>query len=144
MGDWLTLVVATQNERKLAEFRALLADLPVRVVSTAEALGSEPTISEAADTFEATARRKALEVCRAPGLTTLAEAVGLEVDALGGRPGPRSERVAHQRSTDAENNAALLQALEEVEDNERVARFRCVLALASPWKGEDVVIAEGS
>lgn len=143
MGDWLTLVIATRNERKLAEFRALLTELPIRVVSAAEALGIDAVVVESAESLEATARRKALEVCRATGLVTLAEASGLEVDALGGRPGPRSERFAHERSTDAENNAALLQALEEIEDNERAARFRCVLALATPWKGDDVVFAEG-
>ena len=64
------------------------------------------------------------------------------MDALGGRPGVRSARFAHERATDAENNAALLRALEEVEEGDRSARFRCVLALASPWSDE-VIIEQG-
>ena len=56
----------------------------------------------------------------------------------------RSARFAHERATDAENNAALLRELEEIEDVGRRARFRCVLALASPWDPEHVEIAEGT
>jgi XTP/dITP diphosphohydrolase len=74
------------------------------------------------------------------GLITIGDDSGLEVDALGGRPGVRSRRFAHERATDAENNAALLREL--TESNGRAARFRCVLALATPFDSE-VITVEG-
>jgi len=79
-------------------------------------------------------------------MLTLADDSGLEVEALGGRPGVRSARFAHDRATDAENNAALLLALAEVEEEHRQARFRCVLALVDPWAvpGAAPTIAEGT
>lgn len=140
----VTIVLATSNEGKASELRALLADLPVQLVTTAEVLGERLTLPEDGDTFEANAVQKAKAICAATRMIALADDSGLEVDALGGRPGVRSARFAHDRATDAENNAALLRALEEAErDDERGARFRCVLALASPWLGEQVKTSEG-
>jgi XTP/dITP diphosphohydrolase len=140
----LTIVLATSNEGKAAELRSLLSDLPVTLLTTADVLGEMLTLPETGDTFEANAVQKAIGICRATRLLALADDSGLEVDMLGGRPGVRSARFAHDRATDAENNAALLRAIEDAErDDERKARFRCVLALASPWWGEQVKTAEG-
>jgi XTP/dITP diphosphohydrolase len=140
----VTIVLATSNEGKAAELRALLADLPVQLVTTAEVLGEKLSLPEDGDTFEANAIQKARAICGATRMVALADDSGLEVDGLGGRPGVRSARFAHDRATDAENNAALLRALEEAErDDERKACFRCVLALASPWQEEVVETAEG-
>jgi XTP/dITP diphosphohydrolase len=144
MTPVLTVVLASSNEGKVAELRALLADLPVQLVTTEDVLGEHLAIKEDGATFEENAIHKAKVVCRATRLPALADDSGLEVTALGGRPGVRSARFAHDRATDAENNAALLRALEETEGREeRSARFRCVLALATPWWGDDVRIAEG-
>jgi XTP/dITP diphosphohydrolase len=144
MDPLLSIVLATSNEGKVAELRALLEDLPVQLVTPVEVLGEALALTEDGDTFEANAIQKARAVCRATRLLSLADDSGLEVDALGGRPGVRSARFAHERATDAENNAALLRAMEEADsDAERGARFRCVLALASPWWGEDVKTVEG-
>ena len=139
----VTIVLATSNEGKASELRALLADLPVQLVTTADVLGEKLILPEDGDTFEANAIQKAQAICAATQMIALADDSGLEVDGLGGRPGVRSARFAHERATDAENNAALLRALEEADrDHERLARFRCVLALASPWLSE-VKTAEG-
>jgi XTP/dITP diphosphohydrolase len=76
-------------------------------------------------------------------MLTLADDSGLEVDALDGRPGVRSARFAHSRATDAENNAALLAALESSpETGGFPARFRCVLALVDPFtnRGEPQLV----
>ena len=100
-------------------------------------------LSEDADTFEGNAERKARHACSLTRMLSLADDSGLEVDALGGRPGVRTARFAHNRATDAENNAALLRELEEINEEARSARFRCVLALSSPWD-PDVHFAEGS
>jgi XTP/dITP diphosphohydrolase len=135
-----TVVLATANEHKVAELRALLGDLPVQLVTMTDVLGEPLPLAEDGATFEENAIHKAREVCRATRLISLADDSGLEVDALGGRPGVRSARFAHERATDAENNAALLRELEEID--ERKAHFRCVLALATPWS-DDVKVAEG-
>jgi len=137
----LTVVLATSNEGKVAELRALLGDLPVELLSAAQVLGKPLSVAEDALTFEENAVAKARAVCQATGMLALADDSGLEVEALGGRPGVRSARFAHERATDAENNAALLSALEDVV--ERAARFRCVLALVSPWDRDRVRVAEG-
>ncbi len=141
MAAVFTVVLATSNEGKLAELRALLHDLPIDLVPYRDVLGQR-TLPEEGDTFEANAVQKARTVCQLTGLFALADDSGLEVDALGGRPGVRSARFAQERATDAENNAALLRALEAVEEGGRAGRFRCVLALASPWDA-GVRVCEG-
>jgi XTP/dITP diphosphohydrolase len=138
----LTVVLATANEHKAAELRALLGDLPLELVTVAELLGEPLELTEDGATFEDNAVHKARAVCSATCLLSLADDSGLEVAGLGGRPGVRSARFAHEHATDAENNAALLRELEEGDDPDRGARFRCVLALASPWSAE-VRLAEG-
>jgi XTP/dITP diphosphohydrolase len=144
MQELLTIVLATSNHGKLLELRALLGDLPVQLRSAAEVLGEQPSIVEDGATFEANALIKARAIARATRTLSLADDSGLEVDALDGRPGVRSARFAHERATDAENNAALLRELSHVEEPERSARFRCVLALVDPWQEADVHVAEGS
>ncbi|MFO7179149.1 MAG: RdgB/HAM1 family non-canonical purine NTP pyrophosphatase [Pseudomonadota bacterium] len=130
-----TIVLASQNEGKLSELRTLLRDLPVRVVGVAEALGRPFAVEETGETFEENAILKAKAVCAATGELALADDSGLEVRALGNRPGVRSARFAHDHATDAENNAALLRELASVPVHARAARFRCVLALADPKRG---------
>jgi XTP/dITP diphosphohydrolase len=140
----LAVVIATKNRGKLSEFRALLGELPIQLVPMGAIDAALSGMEEDADTFEATAMAKAKRVAAATCLITLADASGLEIDALAGRPGVRSTRFAKEGATDAENNAALLAALEDVEDGERTARFRCVLALVDPWADSpEPVVTEG-
>jgi len=141
MKEICTVVLASRHEGKLVELRELLSGLGATFVAARDlgihdSHGREPTLLEEA------AIGKATDVSRATGLIALAEESGLEVDALGGRPGVRSTRYAHERATDAENNAALLRDLEDVQEGDRGARFRSVLALASPWN-DAPVWAEG-
>jgi XTP/dITP diphosphohydrolase len=144
-----TLVVATTNRGKLEELRALLAELPVEVRSVGEVLRDPPHVVEDGETFAANAVKKAKAVAHATMMLTLADDSGLEVDALDGRPGVRSARFAHPRATDAENNAALLAALDTLGDPPEKegfrARFRCVLALVDPFTaGGEPRIVEGT
>ncbi len=83
-------------------------------------------------TFAANARIKAEDLARRTGLPALGDDSGLEVDALGGRPGVRSARYAGEHASDAENTALLLHELRDVPDDARGAAFRCALALAWP------------
>lgn len=137
------LVIATSNRGKLDELRALLADLPLEVDALSERLQEPPQIVEDGATFAENAVKKARACAEATSMLSLADDSGLEVDALGGRPGVRSARFAHDRASDSENNAALLAALEGFADPVASAgatrgfpaRFRCVLALVDPFTG---------
>jgi XTP/dITP diphosphohydrolase len=123
------LLLATNNPGKAAEFRQLLAGCGWEIVAPAE-LGLNVQAEETGQTYAENATIKAVEYARASGLVTLADDSGLEVDALGGRPGPLSARYAGPDRTDPERVQALLQELAGVPDEERTARFRCVIAIA--------------
>lgn len=130
------LLIATGSAHKLAELRALL-DLPaVELLGLAD-VGLNDTAAEEGQTFEENAVAKALHYAGLSGLPTLADDSGLEVDALGGRPGVHTRRYAGSMATDKQNNALMLRELEGVAPAERTARYRCVLAYAAP-------VAEGA
>ncbi|HEV3193340.1 MAG TPA: non-canonical purine NTP pyrophosphatase [Polyangiaceae bacterium] len=144
------LVVATGNRGKLEELRALLSGLALEVQGVGEILAEPPHVVEDGATFAENATKKAIAVARATMMLSLADDSGLEVDALDGRPGVKSARFAHDRATDAENNAALLAQLEALDAVRSAvddpggaglgpqglrARFRCVLALLDPFTG---------
>ncbi|UCE02244.1 MAG: RdgB/HAM1 family non-canonical purine NTP pyrophosphatase [Candidatus Latescibacterota bacterium] len=128
------LFIATRNPHKLREIAALLADLEFELRSGVDA-SDAPEVVEDGVTLEANASKKARELCTWSGLRTLADDSGLEVDALGGAPGVLSARYAGVGCSFADNNRKLLEALAAVADERRTARFRCVMALATP-RGE--------
>jgi XTP/dITP diphosphohydrolase len=129
------LLVATNNEGKLAEFRRLLAGLPVKVVGPQE-IGLELSVPEPHMSYADNARDKALAFARASDRLSLADDSGIEVAALDWGPGPRSARwgnpdVAEAAETGTVDNAGtLLERLDGVTD--RRARMVCWLALADP------------
>ena len=86
------------------------------MTSVHDVLGDVPPVVEDGETFAENAIKKARAAADATLMMALADDSGLEVDALDGRPGVRSARFAHARATDAENNAALLAALESAGD----------------------------
>lgn len=131
------LVIATNNEGKLREFRRLLEPMGVVVLSAKDVLERPFDVDETGDTFAANAELKARALSKATGRAALADDSGLEVDALDGRPGVRSARFAGEHATDSENNRLLLEQLESVPDIDRSARFRCAIALYLP---PDVVV----
>lgn len=147
-----SLVVATNNRGKLDELRHLLANMNVEVLALKDVSKKPIQVVEDGATFEANAVKKAREVAHATMMLTLADDSGLEVDALGGAPGVRSARFAGERATDAENNAALLAALESLDADgvgaragDFKARFRCVLALVDPFvRGGEPMVVEGT
>jgi XTP/dITP diphosphohydrolase len=140
----LAVLLATTNRGKIAELKALLADLPLELLQLSAVLPDFPPIIEDGATFEENALIKARTAGDAAMMVTIAEDAGLEVDALGGRPGVRSARFAKEGATDAENNAELLDSLAEVEDDQRTARFRCVIVLRDPWnETQPEILADG-
>lgn len=125
----MQLLVATRNRDKMKEIGAILADLNLEIVSTADRK-ELPEIVEDAPTVRDNAIKKAVETARVAKMLTLADDTGLEVDALGGEPGVRSARYAGDTASYHENNKKLLAALHGVALEKRAARFRCVVAIA--------------
>lgn len=95
-------------------------------------LGVAGEPEETGETFETNARIKARCAAAATGLPSLADDSGLEVDALGGRPGVRTRRYAGTHATDDDNNVKLLRELAGLSPEHRGARYVCALALALP------------
>lgn len=127
----MRLLIATHNRGKLVEFQELFADLPFELV-TLDQIGILDDVAETGETFAENARSKAVEYARRSNLLTLADDSGLQVDALGGEPGVRSKRYAGENKSDPERVAFLLDKLRDVPRGRRAARFRCVIALATP------------
>ncbi len=123
------LLVATGSSHKLKELSAML-DLPHTRVLSLRDVGLEDTAEETGETFEENAIIKALHYSRLSGIPTLADDSGIEVDAMGGRPGVRTRRYAGPDATDEENNVKLLGELSGLEPLQRTARYQCVLVLA--------------
>lgn len=127
----MKLVLATRNQGKVRELAKLVAPLDMEVVSLAE-YPHVPEVVEDGETFEENAVKKAKAVAFATGLIALADDSGLEVDYLGGAPGVHSARFSGEEKDDQANNQKLLRLLEGVPPEKRSARFRCVVAIATP------------
>ena len=127
----MELLLATGNAHKVAELRAMLTPLGVRVL-TPDEVGGLPEVEEDGATFGANAAKKAVSAASHAGRWALADDSGLCVDALDGAPGIHSARYAGTHGDDAGNNAKLLRELAGVEDANRGAAFVCALVLASP------------
>ena len=104
------VLVATRSAHKLRELRELMSLETGVLVSLAD-LGIEGDPIEDGETFETNAAIKARFGVRASGLPTLADDSGIEVDALGGKPGPRSARYSGEEATDEQNIKAMMQAM---------------------------------
>jgi XTP/dITP diphosphohydrolase len=134
------LLLATNNQGKLRELCAILADLPIELVTPAN-IRLELDVPEDGSTYAENAAKKALAFARASGLASLADDSGLEVDALGGAPGLYSARyLSKPGASDADRRAYLLQNLGG-KPRPWAARFRATVAIAGP--GGSVQIAEG-
>jgi XTP/dITP diphosphohydrolase len=138
----LRLVLASANPGKQRELEALLAPLGVSLALQSQ-LGI-PSVAETGTTFEANALLKARHAARLSALPALADDSGLEVDALGGRPGVWSARYAGDGASDKDNNALLLRELRGVPAERRTARYRCVLVLVRDAEDATPLIAQGS
>jgi XTP/dITP diphosphohydrolase len=140
-ADLPRLLIATNNRGKLAEYQVLLKGCGWKLVSPAD-LGLNLSIEETGDDYATNARIKAEALARASGLLTLADDSGLEVDALGGRPGPLSARYAGPSQTDEQGVDLVLAQMKDVPREGRGARFRCVIALAKPDGAARIVEGE--
>jgi XTP/dITP diphosphohydrolase len=125
------LLVATKNRGKFAEIESSLKHLPLKIIPL-ESLKNFPIVVEDGTTYEENALKKATTLAEYSGYLTLADDSGLEVDALNGAPGIYSARYSGEEGDDQKNNEKLLNALKELPEDRRTARFVCVLALCVP------------
>ena len=121
------IVLATKNKGKIKEMRELLAPMNIEVLSLAD-FSPVDDAEENGATFAENAMLKARYYFAHTGTPCLADDSGLEVDALGGRPGVYSARYSGEDATDAANNAKVLREMEGIEKDKRTARFRCAMA----------------
>ena len=125
------LLLATNNQGKVREYKSMLRGLPCQLVTLAEQ-GIVTSVSETGQSLEENATLKATAFAAESHLLTLADDSGLEVDALGGEPGPLSARYAGENASDIERVNYLLARLKGIPREKRTARFRCVIAIAAP------------
>jgi len=133
------LALATKNEGKIREILQICADWPVHWVVAREAgvgpehrVASWPDVDESRGTFLENALLKAKAVMAVAALPAVADDSGIEVDALGGEPGPRSARFAGEHASDEDNLRLLIGRIRDVPEGKRTARYRCVAACAWP------------
>jgi XTP/dITP diphosphohydrolase len=126
------IAIASRNVHKLREIRRIGADWPVEWLTVEDHDGPWPEVEETGATYLENAVLKAAAGAAALGEPALADDSGIEVDALGGRPGPRSARFAGEDATDERNLEELIRALRGVPGSGRTARYRCVAVLALP------------
>lgn len=134
------LILATHNRHKVAELRAILADVPglaaEEIVGAGETGAVEPV--EDGVTFAENALIKARALAAHTGITSVADDSGLSVDVLGGAPGIFSARWAGRHGDDQANLDLLLAQLGDVPEEHRGAAFVCAAALVTPQGHEQV------
>jgi XTP/dITP diphosphohydrolase len=134
------VVLATRNRGKIEEIKEVLTDVGLLIYSLNDFPGATRVEEDGRD-FRENALKKARYTVHFTGKLAVADDSGLEVDALGGKPGVFSARFAGEMATDRENNRKLIEELEGLPQEGRGASFCCVLALVEP-SGQEIVIEE--
>ena len=132
------LLVATTNAKKFKELQELLADLPVQCLSLRD-FPAVVTVAETGQTFEENAKIKASGYAEQTGVLTLGEDSGICCEALQGAPGVFSARFCGEFHSDEANNRKLLEMMQNVPDDKRMAYYESAIALAEPSKLVGVV-----
>lgn len=125
------IIFATGNQGKMQEIREILGDLDAEILSLKDA-GIVADIEEDGKTFEENAIIKAKAICEQTGCIVLADDSGLEIDYLNKEPGVRSARYMGESTSYTVKNNRLIQRLDGVPEEQRTARFVCVIAAAFP------------
>lgn len=132
------IVAATQNKGKIKEIEAITAEFGMTVVSRAEAGIPNVDIVEDGETFEENSYKKAYEIMKLCGKTTIADDSGLMIDCLDGAPGVYSARFAGENCDDDANNAKMVELLKDVPYEKRTAKYVAVITMIFP-DGEHIV-----
>ncbi|HLL80303.1 MAG TPA: XTP/dITP diphosphatase [Ktedonobacteraceae bacterium] len=125
------LLLATTNQHKLEEYRAIFNDLPFALLSLND-ISLDMDVEENGQTFVENATIKAVAYAQATGMLSLADDSGLEIDALGGAPGVYSARFAGRDTPYDERFHLILEQMRDLAGAQRSARFVCAIALAEP------------
>jgi XTP/dITP diphosphohydrolase len=141
------LAIATRNIGKIHEIMAICSDWPVRWLLGRDLARPErasywPEVEESGVTYRENALLKARAVAGHVGVPTVADDSGIEVDAIGMAPGPRSARFAGPNATDEENLRRLVDVVRAVPEADRTARYRCVAVCV--WPGGEAIWAEAT
>lgn len=137
-----TIVLASGNKGKLREFRGLLSQVNMAVVPQSDYDVPEP--EETGLSFVENAILKARHAARLSGLPAIADDSGLEVDYLNGAPGIYSSRFSGVDANDEKNNLKLLELLADVEEEQRNARFQCILVFMRHCEDPTPLICQGT
>jgi XTP/dITP diphosphohydrolase len=138
----MKVVLATGNKGKLTEFRKLLAGLDMDVVPQSDF--DIPDAIEDGLSFVENAIIKARHAAKLTGLPAIADDSGLEVDMLNGAPGIYSARFSGENATDEKNNLRLLSLLQEIPEEQRTARFQCLLVMMRHAEDPTPLICQGT
>jgi len=125
------IIFATKNENKLKEIREIMEGTPFEIISMTDA-GITTDVIEDGVTFEENAVKKATEIAKLSGKLTLSDDSGLEIDFLGKLPGVDSANYMGRETPYTTRNAHILQLMKHVPEEQRTARFVCVIAAANP------------
>ncbi|MCF6258315.1 MAG: RdgB/HAM1 family non-canonical purine NTP pyrophosphatase [Gammaproteobacteria bacterium] len=136
------VVLASGNAGKLREINQLIGSLDMEAVPQSDF--SVPDADETGLTFVENAILKARHAAQLTGLPAIADDSGLEVDALNGAPGIYSSRFAGAGASDADNLQKLLVELKEVPEEQRTARFQCLMVFMAHDEDPTPLICQGS
>lgn len=136
-----TIVLATGNKGKVKELASLLAEHHIKIVPQSDF--DVPDVAETGTTFVENAIIKARHAAKITGMPAISDDSGLAVDALCGAPGVYSARYAGEDATDNDNTEKLLSALKNVKDEQRSARFHCVLVYMQSAEDPTPIICHG-
>lgn len=135
------ILFATNNEHKVKELRAILAELGYELITNQD-LDNPPEVNETGTTFEENAKLKAHALADYSGLITIADDSGLMIDSLNGQPGVHSARYAGDHN-DARNNAKVLAELAGVPESKRTASFYSTIVVSCPGKFDQDLVVVG-
>lgn len=136
------IILATKNKGKAKEFKEIFGSIGIDIVTLLDLKEDIPEIEETGETFEENAAIKAETIANRFQMPVMGDDSGLEIDALEGRPGVYSARYAGLEKSDQKNMEKVLSELAGVEQDQRTARFVCVLALAVP--GKETILKRGT
>lgn len=136
------LIVASRNKGKIKEIKELLAGLPYKVSSLLEH-PDLPEVVEDGKTYRENALKKAVTIAKITGKMTMSDDSGIEIKALGWRPGIYSARFAGEGASEEAKNAKIFNMIKNVPASKRQCRYRCVIALVD-GKGREIGVVQGT
>jgi XTP/dITP diphosphohydrolase len=136
----LEIILSTRNQGKVREIMDFVGDLHLKISTLAD-IHYSISLEETGNNYQENAINKAQIVANTTGKITLADDSGLEVDALGGKPGVESARFGGEGLTDSQRNQILLEYLGDIPWDQRTARYVCLIAIVKP--GQEPFICQG-